>query len=98
MSSRQVFRNRAVSARKDDADGPRPSRWFTAIGLIDPRPDEQHIVLIDVATVRKAERLIESCEQRNPATHISPTQSRIRLSRLIKQVLYNAKHICYCAF
>lgn len=31
----------------------------------DPTPEEQIIVLIDAATLRKAERLIESCEHCN---------------------------------
>ena len=34
--------------------------------FFDPTPDEQNVVLIDSATLHKAERLIESCEQCNP--------------------------------
>jgi len=33
--------------------------------FFDPSPERQVIVLIDPATLRKAERLIESCEQCN---------------------------------
>jgi len=33
--------------------------------FFDPPPEEQRIVLIDAASLRKAERLIESCEQCN---------------------------------
>jgi hypothetical protein len=32
----------------------------------DPTPEEQNIVLVAVATLRKAERFIESCEFCNP--------------------------------
>jgi hypothetical protein len=34
--------------------------------FFDPTPEEQNIVLIAVATLRKAERFIESCEFCNP--------------------------------
>jgi hypothetical protein len=34
--------------------------------FFDPAPEEQKVVLIDSATLRKAEQLIESCEQCNP--------------------------------
>jgi hypothetical protein len=34
--------------------------------FFDPTPEQQIIVLIDVTTVRKAEKLIESCEQCDP--------------------------------
>jgi hypothetical protein len=33
--------------------------------FFDPTPEEQKIVLIDIAILRKAERLIESCENCN---------------------------------
>ena len=33
--------------------------------FFDPSPEEQVVVLIDAATIRKAERLIESCEHCN---------------------------------
>jgi uncharacterized protein with PIN domain len=33
--------------------------------FLDPTPEEQIVVLIDVATLRKAEQLIESCENCN---------------------------------
>jgi len=33
--------------------------------FFDPTPEQQIIVLIDVATLRKAEKLIESCDQCN---------------------------------
>jgi len=34
--------------------------------FFDPTPEEQNIVLVDTTTLRKAERLIESCEHCNP--------------------------------
>jgi uncharacterized protein with PIN domain len=34
--------------------------------FFDPTPEEQHVVLIDSTTLRKAERLIKSCEHCNP--------------------------------
>ena len=34
--------------------------------FFDPRPEEQNIVLVAIATLRKAERFIESCEYCNP--------------------------------
>jgi hypothetical protein len=34
--------------------------------FFDPSPEQQNVVLIDAATLRKAERLIESCEGCNP--------------------------------
>jgi hypothetical protein len=37
-----------------------PSDFF------DPTPEEQRVVLIDAETRRKAEKLIDSCEQCNP--------------------------------
>jgi hypothetical protein len=33
--------------------------------FFDPTPEQQNIVLVDAATLRKAERLIESCEHCN---------------------------------
>ena len=36
------------------------------LDFFDPTPEEQIVVLVDVATLRKAERLIESCEGCNP--------------------------------
>jgi hypothetical protein len=33
--------------------------------FFDPTPEEQRIVLVDTATIRQAERLIESCEACN---------------------------------
>jgi uncharacterized protein with PIN domain len=33
--------------------------------FFDPSPEEQQVVLIDAKTLRKAEKLIESCEQCN---------------------------------
>jgi hypothetical protein len=35
-------------------------------GTIDPTIREQHVVIIDAATLRKAEKLIKSCEYCNP--------------------------------
>jgi hypothetical protein len=34
--------------------------------FFDPSPEEQQVVLIDAKTLRKAEKLIESCEQCKP--------------------------------
>ena len=34
--------------------------------FFDPTPEEQHVVLIDAATLRRADRVIESCKQCNP--------------------------------
>ncbi len=34
--------------------------------FFDPAPEQQIVVLVDAATLRKAERLIESCENCNP--------------------------------
>jgi len=34
--------------------------------FFDPTPEDQQVVLIDADTLRKAEKLIESCEQCNP--------------------------------
>jgi hypothetical protein len=33
--------------------------------FFDPTPEQQNIVLVDAATLRKAEKLIESCEHCN---------------------------------
>jgi hypothetical protein len=33
--------------------------------FFDPTPEQQNVVLVDAATLRKAERLIESCESCN---------------------------------
>ena len=34
--------------------------------FFDPTPEEQNVVLVDAATLREAERLIETCEHCNP--------------------------------
>jgi hypothetical protein len=34
--------------------------------FFDPCPEDQNLVLVNVATLREAERLIESCEGCNP--------------------------------
>ena len=34
--------------------------------LFDPIPEQQNVVLVDAATLRKAERMIECCEYSNP--------------------------------
>jgi len=34
--------------------------------FFDPTPEQQNVILIDAATLRKAERMIESCEYCNP--------------------------------
>ena len=33
--------------------------------FFDPTPDDQNVVLVDAATIRKAEKMIGSCEQCN---------------------------------
>jgi hypothetical protein len=34
--------------------------------FFDPSPEDQNLLLVNVATLREAERLIESCEGCNP--------------------------------
>jgi hypothetical protein len=34
--------------------------------FFDPTPEQQNIVLVEAATLRKAERMLESCEHCNP--------------------------------
>jgi hypothetical protein len=34
--------------------------------FFDPTPEQQNVILIHAATLRKAEQLIESCEACNP--------------------------------
>ena len=34
--------------------------------FVDPTPEQQNVILIDAATFRKAERMIESCKYCNP--------------------------------
>ena len=34
--------------------------------FFDPTPEEQIVIMVDASTLRKAERLIESCEGCNP--------------------------------
>ena len=34
--------------------------------FFEPAPEQQNVVLVDAATLRKAEKLIESCEHCNP--------------------------------
>ena len=34
--------------------------------FFDPTPEQQDVVLVDAATLRKAEQLMESCEHSNP--------------------------------
>jgi len=38
--------------------------------FFDPRPEQQIVVLVDAATLRKAEKLIESCERCDPDAEI----------------------------
>ena len=38
--------------------------------LFDPSPEEQIVVLVERSMIRKAERLIESCERCNPEAEI----------------------------
>jgi hypothetical protein len=40
--------------------------------FFDPAPEQQNVVLIDLATLRQAERLIESCENCHPAHAETP--------------------------
>jgi hypothetical protein len=46
--------------------------------FFDPPPEEQQVVLIDGDTLRKAEKLIESCEQCNPEGAEIPTRTKKR--------------------
>jgi len=34
--------------------------------FFDPTPEQQNVILVDGATLREAEKLIESCESCNP--------------------------------
>jgi hypothetical protein len=34
--------------------------------FFDPTPEEQKVILVDTATLREAEKLIDSCEHCNP--------------------------------
>jgi len=42
----------------------------SSVRFFDPPPEQQIVVLLDSATVRHAESLIESCEQCNPKAEI----------------------------
>jgi hypothetical protein len=46
--------------------------------FFDPTPDQQNVILIDAATLRKAEVLIHSCEHCNPEG--APASAALRLS------------------
>jgi len=35
-------------------------------GFFDPTPEQQIVILVDAATLREAEKLVESCEACNP--------------------------------
>jgi hypothetical protein len=48
--------------------------------FFDPLPKEQHVILIDVAILRKAERLIESCE------HCNAEDAEIPFNSILDQV------------
>ena len=39
--------------------------------FVNPTPEEQNIILVSAATLRKAEKMIASCEQCNPAASIA---------------------------
>jgi len=49
--------------------------------FFDPTPEQQNIVFIDAATLRKAEKLIESCE------HCSPEGAEIPFDNILDRVL-----------
>src|SRR5262249_9035811 len=59
ISQRQA-RRKPISSRCNDRIRAMPRDFF------DPTPEEQQVVPIDAETLRKAERLIESCEHCNP--------------------------------
>jgi hypothetical protein len=47
--------------------------------FFDPTPEERKVVLVDPATLRKAEKLIESCEHCNPeGTECEGNAARIK--------------------
>jgi len=48
--------------------------------FFDPTPEEQKIVLVDTATLRQAEKLIESCE------HCNPDGAEIPLDNILDRV------------
>jgi hypothetical protein len=48
--------------------------------FFDPTPEEQKVVLIDAETLRKAEKLIESCE------HCSPDGAEIPFDNVLDRV------------
>jgi hypothetical protein len=54
--------------------------------FFDPAPEQQNVILVDGATLREAEKLIESCESCNPKARRFPaitsaigSQAQIRL-------------------
>jgi hypothetical protein len=47
--------------------------------FFDPTPDEQVVVLVESATLRKAERLIESCE------HCNEEDAQIPFDKILDQ-------------
>jgi len=55
--------------------------------FFDPTPEEQKVLLVDATTLRKAEKLIESCETCNsegaeiPFDNILESRDRIRSKR-----------------
>jgi len=51
--------------------------------VFDPTPEEQQVVLIDAATLRKAEKLIDSCE------HCNPDGAEIPLDNILDRVTHS---------
>jgi hypothetical protein len=47
--------------------------------FFDPSPEEQRVILIDDAILRKAERVIESCEAYNPEAAEIPLDNALKL-------------------
>jgi hypothetical protein len=55
--------------------------------FFDPTPEEQKVVLVDAATLRGAERLIESCE------HCNPTGAEIPFDWILDRVTGSAPSV-----
>jgi hypothetical protein len=48
--------------------------------FFDPTPEQQNVELVDVATLHKAEKLIETCE------HCNPDGAEIRFDNILERV------------
>jgi hypothetical protein len=58
--------------------------------FFDPTPEEQSIVLVDTATLREAEKLIESCE------HCNPDGAEIPLDNILDRVTGSGPSVTDC--